>query len=214
MGDGLHQLGNVCTSWKCLAKSTPDLWTLAHSSSRHIDDELANSKHTALDVAIRLSSFHYKPMEGCKNLLALTSRWRTADIFVAGGNLRPSRASLEARLEAGTAPLLHSLVVRYEVDLRGISVIDLFQGIAPSLRKLKLDTIALRNWASAFLFNLTTLSLAKLRQKGPSLSQLLAILEACSDLGYLPSIVPTSMTHTCILDGSTFLNSPLCVFLT
>ncbi|KAG8987150.1 hypothetical protein FRB93_004924 [Tulasnella sp. JGI-2019a] len=58
--------------------------------------------------------------------------------------------------------------------------IDLFHGIAPRLRELMLHQISLKNWDSPFLFNLRELFLSELY--GPTMQQLLAILEACSCL--------------------------------
>ncbi|KAG9007606.1 hypothetical protein FRB93_007642 [Tulasnella sp. JGI-2019a] len=58
--------------------------------------------------------------------------------------------------------------------------IDFFRGVAPHLRELFLHHISLKNWGSPFLFNLRELSLIDVT--GPTIEQLLAILEACSYL--------------------------------
>ncbi|KAG9000968.1 hypothetical protein FRB94_005044 [Tulasnella sp. JGI-2019a] len=58
--------------------------------------------------------------------------------------------------------------------------VDLFGGIAPRLRKLKLYHIGLKKWNSPLLFNLKELSL--ISTPGPTMTELLSILEASSDL--------------------------------
>ncbi|KAG9031785.1 hypothetical protein FRB95_002325 [Tulasnella sp. JGI-2019a] len=192
----LSQIGRVCRAWREIVKSSPELWTLVTSHTRNIDQCLKSSKHAGLTVILRAGTFTARgTIKDWQKILSNIPRWRTANIVLAArAETRESYASLlRDSLENSSAPLLTSLCLHQEDIGNGRHILDPFRGTAPRLRELALESACLRNWASPFLFHLTVISLKRICRDGPSLSQLLEVLDTCVDL-------ETLHLEDCIID--------------
>ncbi|KAG8886157.1 hypothetical protein FRB97_007195 [Tulasnella sp. 331] len=185
------QSSNASCPTRSAMSSIQSTTTASHNSGSatpNIDNDLARSKNAPLDIILRRLPEGSDP-KNWEKILGVVSRWRTAGIWFAGRGLE-SRGEwgsiLETSLQNATAPMLTSLRLHQISSPRDNFTANLFRvGTTPRLRELELETFCLRNWDSPFLSNLTTLSLSKIFIDGPSLSQLLTILEACPDIEVL-----------------------------
>ncbi|KAG9031792.1 hypothetical protein FRB95_002332 [Tulasnella sp. JGI-2019a] len=177
--DALSFLRGVCVIWRELIDSSPGFWALVESTVPNIEACLAKSRNVPLTIALRLTGSDRLELVNWERGLEVISRGETVSIECClEGDWVDGDVSA---LEAGPAPMLQE--IRLTDSVQGVSgriVVDLFGGIAPRLRKLKLYHIGLKKWNSPLLFNLKELSL--ISTPGPTMTELLSILEASSDL--------------------------------
>ncbi|KAG8997650.1 hypothetical protein FRB93_014010 [Tulasnella sp. JGI-2019a] len=173
----LSVLRKVCVVWMEVIDSSPNLWALIDSTALNVEECLIKSKSVPLTIRLHRKQLgDDKELVNWKRILGEMSRW---DIVKFNGYMGGDREGYASGLEASPAPILRGLTLTNYSDGAPI-IIDLFRSTAPRLRQLSLRQISLKHWDSPFLYNLRELSLDKVT--GPTIEQLLAILEASSYL--------------------------------
>ncbi|KAG9000977.1 hypothetical protein FRB94_005053 [Tulasnella sp. JGI-2019a] len=175
--DKLCLIRGVCIQWKDVIDASPSMWTLVGTTTPNIEKCLAKSKNAPLTIELRRKPNNDKALANWERSVGVISRWGIADIECPfDGDIKERCMS---SLEASPAPMLRELSFKNHAH-SNTDRIGLFYGIAPRLQELVLHQVSLKNWGSPFLFNLRMLVLTKVQ--GPTMEQLLTILEACAGL--------------------------------
>ncbi|KAG8996451.1 hypothetical protein FRB94_008282 [Tulasnella sp. JGI-2019a] len=167
----LHILAQVCKGWAGLVKGSSELWTVIRwSQSTPISmAALSLSQDRPLGIMISFRNEAMWPVA-----LSHLRRWEWARLMLSGHSFLPD---LETPFPDG----FKSLELDVDDDHRNPQAVDLFKGHAPGLRHLSLQYISLHNWDSPILRGLHTLQLSHIKN-GPSLQQMIDILQGCEDL--------------------------------
>ncbi|KAG9035161.1 hypothetical protein FRB95_011895 [Tulasnella sp. JGI-2019a] len=176
--DKLCLIRGVCIRWKEVIDASPIMWALVGTTTPNIEKCLAKSKNVPLTIELRGKPNSDKALANWERSMGIISRWGIADIEC------PLEGDIKERcvssLEASPAPMLRGLPFKNHAHSNIAERIDLFHGIAPRLQELVLHQVSPKNWGSPFLFNLRMLVLTKVQ--GPTMEQLLTILETCTGM--------------------------------
>ncbi|KAG9000978.1 hypothetical protein FRB94_005054 [Tulasnella sp. JGI-2019a] len=166
--------------WKEVIDASPNIWSSIGNTTPNLERCLTKPENAPLMVALRLTQPHTnRELLNWDRSLEVISRWGIADVDSHVEGARKERYL--SALEANPAPMLRSLnLTDYDHNAPYGVEIDLFRGVAPRFRELRLHGISPKNWDSPFFSNLRLLSLSRIH--GPTMEQFLEILEACSCL--------------------------------
>lgn len=182
----LRNLAQVCSRWSSIVLTSPQFWVemdyskperewsttlrlsgqgplhVNYSSKASFDILLGGSRLNVSQVS-RLAEMERFRQAICRNI----TRWRRAIIHITATatSVPGHTGSMAEMLESCSAPILEEL--RLHVVYRGSwnplqaqsMLLDLFHGVAPRLRSLSLNQLALKDWQSPIMMNLTSLSL-------------------------------------------------------
>ncbi|KAG9034653.1 hypothetical protein FRB95_012974 [Tulasnella sp. JGI-2019a] len=168
----LTTLAFVCYEWREIVHTTPSLWAYINSydPQRAILECLTRSGQAPLHIFF--DNFIVVYAEFKTQILQEVHRWKSVRIYGM------TREFLE-ELEQQSAPLLGNLDVRGELGMYE-GIYNLFCGSASRLRHLTLEEISIP-WESNLLSGLRTLVINH-SETGPSMQQIVHILQSCPDL--------------------------------
>ncbi|KAG8945445.1 hypothetical protein FRC04_000820 [Tulasnella sp. 424] len=175
-------LSLVCRYWNSLVSTTPSLWARVDEETMSVAmiiRAIEKSQNAPLELVCTWWALEQAKRDAMLNeLFRHTHRWR--EVSLALGDIHQP---LDV-INTSSMPLLESLslsVHGYPGWVRP-EPLDLFGGRPPPrLQKLYIGGIPVA-WNPTTLCHLTTLSMSQIRQLGPSLEQLMAVLSACLDL--------------------------------
>ncbi|KAG9029750.1 hypothetical protein FRB95_004952 [Tulasnella sp. JGI-2019a] len=172
----LATLAFVCHEWREIVHTTPSLWT--YISADHPETAslecLARSDQAPLRISVEYPLFQFPARHKFKTrIIHEVHRWKSADIS-------DMDIELLRELEQRPAPLLEMLDIRGNMGSAAV-MRNLFCGSASRLRHLSLTHFRIP-WDSSLLSHLRTLSIGYWRDDGPSVQQVVHILQSCPDL--------------------------------
>ncbi|KAG8998353.1 hypothetical protein FRB94_006926 [Tulasnella sp. JGI-2019a] len=173
----LHALAQVCLKWATIARESPDLWTLVQSTSPNWESELKRAKRTKFGVKLD------EKVDGTSGpfwstVKAQSSRWESLEVTVRSGGTMDTLLTL-------STPHLEILKIDITRDNNTHQLLSLCRDNLPKLAVLHLKRAALKAWNAPFMAGLRVLSLEQISTSGPSLSQLLDVVQACPELRHL-----------------------------
>ncbi|KAG8913394.1 hypothetical protein FRC01_004571, partial [Tulasnella sp. 417] len=172
-----QQLSSVCSQWRNMVETTPEIWTLITGSDppKIVDKALERSKDMSLDIEYNFKShrrIHEKEIF-LQTVCPHIQRWRRARI-VLGGTLQDFLQGLTI----GSADRLESLTLWVSCYTGGL--ITLFEGVAlPRLKELSVRRVHLL-WNGDQFSNLQKLAIFVSYQL--SLQEILSVLRITSKL--------------------------------
>ncbi|KAG8882141.1 hypothetical protein FRB97_008629 [Tulasnella sp. 331] len=181
----LHVLAQVCSAWATIVRTTPSLWTLVQLDGTSLT-EWTTALHRAKvsTIGVRFStweddavnqSLYYEPFWSA--VVQHSARWRSLHVTADSGPILDFLETLEA-------PFLE------ELDLENISpnlhqMSQLFSDNLPHLTTFHLKGVAVTSWSLSIFAGLRELTLFCIFTSGPTVLQMLHILQACPALSTL-----------------------------
>lgn len=165
----LHEIAQVCKRWSMVVKRSPQLWTYIHTGNPISLIRKAMVMSGQLPLHIDFSTV-WCADDGSKPMAAVVPhipRWRSIVTRVIG--------DCPVSLESSPAPQLVSFKIHRPHRWNG--PVQFFQGHVPVLRQLSLDSIPFRQWDTLSLPCLRSLKLNAIHEHGPSVTEILHILE-------------------------------------